>query len=42
MPIETILVLTAVVAAFGLFAAVLLHASHQTDVMLRARSKGRA
>ena len=42
MPTETILVVAAVVAAFALFAGVLLRASHQTEVLLRARESGRA
>lgn len=41
MPVETIVVLTIVLSAFGFFAVILERASRQTQEILRAR-KGRA
>lgn len=40
MPMETVVVVAVVIAAFGIFAGALLRASHQTEVLLRAREAG--
>lgn len=41
MPVETMIVVAAVVASFSFFAVVVARASYQTDKILRAREAGR-